>query len=324
VIFFLLVAVAILFALNIGGSGLAPSFGAVMGAGILPERRARLLYLLCVVLGALLFGQYVARTLGAGILAQGQFTPAVALVILAASTAALLLANLLHIPQSTSWVTVFSIAAAAWWKEALLLDKITGRLLPAWIVLPILSFLLSAGLARLLYPMRRVNIRMHEYLTRHEVFLRRAAILSSCYVAVSIGANNVANVVGPLAGAGLIGATTGLLFVAPLVGLGPLLFPGPGRSVGREIVPLGLLSAVIVNLVTGSIIVAASCFGIPQSLVHVNTAAVAAISFTKEENWRSMRHEVLSRFGLIWFATPAIAAGLTIAGLTAAERLIRS
>ena len=112
--------------------------------------------------------------------------------------------------------------------------------------------------------------------------MRWSALIASCYVAFAIGTNNVANAVGPLYGAGILGINTGLILIAPLFGIGAwLMGKGTLETVGREIVPLGPVSGTLVSFVTATLLIFASVLGIPQSLVQLNLAAIFSISCVK-------------------------------------------
>lgn len=306
-----LFALSAFFALNMGGSGMAPAFSVTMGARLVERRIALLLFGGFVIAGALLLGGFVAKTLGGSIVPKSTIDPRTALVVIGAATAALFLANLLKIPQSTSWVTVFAIATVGIQRSNLRSEAIVRKLVPAWIALPMAAFLFTWLVLRALYPLRGWNLRVHEHLAKHEWKLRALSIVSSCYVALAIGANNVANVVGPLAAAEVVDVTLGFVLIAPLFGIGAVIFPSPAKTVANEIVPLGVLTASLCNLVVGSLLLVASRLGIPQSLVQMNAATVIAVSLVKEGDVRLMRGAVLRRIGALWLATPLIAAGLT-------------
>jgi phosphate/sulfate permease len=177
--------------------------------------------------------------------------------------------------------------------------------------LPLLSFGLTAAAMRLFYPLRGWNYRLYEHLLKHEWKLRALVVASSCYVALANGANNVANVVGPLAAAQVIDLRTGFLLMAPAFGIGAALFRAPAQTVGKAIVPIGLFSAVICNVVIGTILISASAAGIPQSLVQVSVASVLAVSLIKDGRYQIVRHRTIWRIFLLWLITPVIAATLT-------------
>ena len=137
--------------------------------------------------------------------------------------------------------------------------------------------------------------------------MKTLAFFSSLYIAFAAGTNNVANAVGPLSGAGIIDPLLGLLIIGPLFGLGGLVF---GKrimgTVGKEIVPLGLISASLVSLVTASLLLLASILGIPQSLVQLSALSVMAIGAVKHEA-HVVTQKASQKIFLAWTITPVLA-----------------
>lgn len=310
-----LLAVGALFALNMGGSGLAPSFSVALGAGLVTRHKAAAVYGVCVIAGALLMGQLVAKTLSSGLVPVELMTPPRVLCILAATTVSLFVANALKVPQSTSWVTVFALVAAGTLLGDVKPETLYYRLLPAWILLPLAAFVLTYAAIRVLYPLRPANFRLHEKLRRHEAKIRWLVLGTSCYVALAIGANNVGNAVGPLAAAGVVDIVLGLAIMAPLFGVGAFVFPEPARTVGKAIVPIGPVAASIVGIVVGTLLLGASAYGIPQSLVQLNAAAVVAVWRVKDEAVPIGAHPVLRKMVLLWLVTPLIGVVFTLVTL---------
>lgn len=314
----LLIAVGAWFAVNMGASGLAPAFGPALGARVVSTRTAAVAFAGFVVLGAVLLGSHVAHTLAAGIVPAGSFAPGTTLIVLIATNVSLLVANLVGIPQSTSWVTVAAIVALGVFRGNLTTHTLTHRLIPAWTLLPIASFVLSATAVRLLYPLYGGG-RIHALIHRHERVLRALLVASACYVAVAIGANNVANAAGPLAATGVVDVATGLLLLSPLFGIGAVMFSGPARTISRDLVPLGLLTATVCNVIVASLLIAASLLGLPQSLVHLNAGAVLGVALVKEGRSGLFTGKSTKRMLGLWLVTPLLAAGLTIAGLAVVQ-----
>ena len=304
------------FALNMGSSGLAPAFGATIGARVIGPRLAALVFGAFVILGSLLLGSHVAKTLGAGLAPASMFDRSSTLVVLASANAALLIANLLKMPQSTSWVTVAAIVTLGLHGGGLQSHNLTHRMLPAWVLLPLAAFLVSAVAMRQLYPLDGRGLALHSWLRQRKKLMSGLALASSCYVAFAIGANNVANVTGPLAAAGVCSLLVGSLVFAPLFGIGARLMSGPATTIARDLVPLGVVAATLCNIVVASLLLVASHFGLPQSLVHLNAAAVLGVAIVKEGRALMFQGRGTRRMLLLWVATPALAAALTLLGLT--------
>ena len=303
ILFFLI----IFFAMNMGASGIAPSFAASYGGKIIKKNKAVFLFSIFVILGALLLGRNVSLTLGKNLLPKEFLNFDTALIIIFSATLSLFLANLLRIPQSTSQVTVGAIVGAGLYFKHLYLKTLFFKILPLWFLLPTLSYFFTFLLYRLIYPPKNRNLHIYEKIFTHENKLRKASIIVSCYVAFAIGSNNAANVVGPLSGAGILGIITGLILIAPIFGLGAwLMGKGPLETAGKEIVPLGIFSSTLVSFVTATLLLMASFLGIPQSLVQLNICSIFAISSLKNGRQATFDLHIAKKTFIIWVVTPLI------------------
>lgn len=147
--------------------------------------------------------------------------------------------------------------------------------------------------------------------------MRLSALIASCYVAFAIGTNNVANAVGPLYGAGILGLYSGLILIAPLFGIGAwLMGKGTLETAGREIVPLGPVSGTLVSFVTATLLIFASVLGIPQSLVQLNLAAIFSISCVKNGHRYTLDQHLTRKTFMVWAITPLISIGLSYLSLS--------
>lgn len=303
----LLISAVIFFAMNMGASGIAPSFAGVFGARLLKRRATIIYFSVFVVLGALALGNNVSRTLGKNLLPKEILSFNTTLVIIFSASLCMFLANLLKIPQSTSQVTVGAIAGAGLYFKHLYFETLFYKILPVWIILPVLSYLLTFLLYRIIYPPRPGNLFIYEKLFAHEEKIKITAVIVSCYVAFAIGSNNVANVVGPLFGAGIINIIPGIILIAPVFGLGAALM-GKGNldTVGRELVPLGTFSSVLVSFVTATLLICASLLGIPQSLVQLNICSIFAVSALKNGHKSTLDSHLTRKTFLVWAITPIL------------------
>ena len=298
------------FALNMGGSNFGASFAAAHGGKIVTKKRAQILFIIFILLGAVLMGRPVAETIGKKIIPPEIISFEVLLIIFASTAFSLFIANKLQVPQSTSLVTIASISGVGLYLGRIYFGTL-AYLLPFWVLLPVVGYLLTFFLGRIIYPPRQSNFWIYEKLVNHKNRLKAFVIIASCYNAFSIGANNVANAVGPLLGAGIVGATLGLILIAPIFGLGSIVFCGPLETTGEKIVPLVLLSATIICLVTGTLMITASLLGIPQSFVMIKVAAVFAIGSLKNGHRLTFLNPITRNTFLAWVITPIVAFGLS-------------
>lgn len=310
IIYSVIAILAVLFAINLGGGNFGASFAAAYGGRILSKRISQFLFILFVFLGAVSLGRPVAETLGDKIIDPELFNANVVALILASATLNLYLSNLLHVPQSTSLVTVASIAGAGFYFKGLHV-KAFFYLVPFWILLPLAGYMITYFVGRLVYPPRKGNFWIYEKLVNHGERLKLFVIIASCYNAFSVGANNVANAVGPLAGANIVNAGIGLALIAPFFGLGSFVFHGPLENTGVKIVPLGLLTASITCFVAGTLMILASLLGIPQSFVMIKVASVLAISGLKNGHKLTFSNPATKKTYVAWLVAPVSAFVIT-------------
>jgi sulfate permease len=126
-----------------------------------------------------------------------------------------------------------------------------------------------------------------------------------------VGANNVANAVGPLVGSGLLDKTLGLALISPVFGIGSFVFHKSLKTAGTKIVPLGVLSATIICVVTGTLMIIASLWGVPQSFVMIKVACVMAIGGLKNGHKMTFANPATRRTYITWAVSPIIAFSLS-------------
>jgi len=263
-----------------GGSNFGASFAAAYGGRILTKKSSQVLFTLFVILGALSIGRPVVHTLSNKIIPSELINVSTLIIILASATVSIFIANLLGVPQSTSLVTVGSLLGVGLYFGHVY-TKTFFYLIPFWVGLPIIGYVLTYLLGKIIYPPRKSNFWIYEKLVNQRERLKKFVIIASCYNAFSVGTNNVANAVGPMVGAGVIGGAVGLGVTAPLFGVGSFIFHNHLKTTGQKIVPLGILTATIICFVTGTLMIMASIFGVPQSFVMIKVACVFAIGGLK-------------------------------------------
>lgn len=317
--------IAMFLAINMGGSGTAPSFSAAYGSNILTKSLIPGLFGIAVFLGAIIGGKETAKTIGKGLLNPELMTFTIVSIILLSVSISLLIANILGIPQSTSQATVMAVVAPAVYFESLNTHKLLYEILPTWFVMPIISFVVSFLIGKYIYkPMRRRGYTISKKINDSYV-LKGLIVAMSLYVAFSIGTNNVANAVGPIASLSfnildvpeknyihiLILAT---LIIAPCFGIGSsLLGHKVVKNTGKEIVLFGRIEAVIIAFISASLLLSSSLVkGIPTSLVQLNVAAIIGIGVAKLGAKNIFKKTEVNKFFIMWLVAPALAFGLAL------------
>ncbi|PKP35941.1 MAG: anion permease [Bacteroidetes bacterium HGW-Bacteroidetes-17] len=329
--------IAMFLAITMGGSGTGPSFSAAYGANIIRKSLIPGLFGIMVFLGAIIAGKGTATTMGKDLLSPEMMTLPIVSIILFSVAISLLIANLFGVPQSTSQATVLSVVAPAIYFNSLNTDKLLLEIIPAWFILPIISFFIALFLGKYIYrPMRRRGLTMSRAQNENMKPIWNALILiMSLYVAFSIGANNVANAAGPIASMTANELNISIdknftlimiistLIVAPSFGIGSSIFGHKIlQNTGKEIVLFGKFEAVIIAFVSASLLLLASIIkGIPSSLVQVNVAAILGIGVAKLGSKNIFKKTQVKRFFLMWIIAPVIAFTLSLLFIYLADKL---
>ena len=307
----LIFLISCFFAINMGAPTFAGSFATACGSKAIRRNAASLLFIVFVILGAVLLGKEVANTLSKGIIPVELITTKSVLIILFTATLSLFVANLMHIPQSTSLSTVAAIAGVGIVHHSVNSSKIIFLVI-CWVLSTIASFVIIYFSAKFVYPPRKSNFWIYERIVHHQQRLKKLVIFTSCYKAFAQGTNNVANVVGPLVAAGLIDIKLGMWVMGIIFGLGSFVFRGPMTTSSEKIVPLGLLTATIINLVSGTITIIASKLGVPLPTVIVYTVAIFAIGTIKDGAHLTLNNPLTKKTFFTWCINPALTFVLSV------------
>ncbi|MCK5170040.1 MAG: inorganic phosphate transporter, partial [Bacteroidales bacterium] len=313
----------------------APSFSAAYGADIIRKGLIPGLFGIMVFLGAIIAGKGTATTMGKGLLAPEMMNFTVVSIILFSVAIALLIANIVGIPQSTSQATVLSVVAPAIYFNVLNSEKLFFEIIPTWFILPIISFFICFLIGKYIYkPIRKKGYTISKEVNESHV-LKGLILLMALYVAFSIGANNVANAAGPIATMTINELNISLdkdfllimilstLLVAPSFAIGSSVFGyRVVKNTGKELVLFGKIEAVIIAFISASLLLFASLTkGIPTSLVQLNVAAILGIGVAKLGFKNIFRKTEVNKFFIMWIVAPIISFLLSLLLTYLADKL---
>ncbi|WP_266079371.1 inorganic phosphate transporter [Haladaptatus caseinilyticus] len=292
-------AVAVFVGFNIGGSSTGVAFGPAVGSQTVSKLGAAGLMSGFALLGGWTVGRNVIETMGGEIVSM-QFTLGMSVGVLFFVGMALLISNLFGVPASTSMTAVGAIAGLGVATGTLNQD-VMFEIVSWWLIAPVLAFWLCAVIGRYLYPYLDVWFRLEQSegplfqvsrvgsvpyptvssnATAKELFVTVLVVGIGCYMAFSAGASNVANAVAPLVGSGAIGESQGVLLAAGAIGLGAFTIARRTLdTVGNDLTDLPLLAALIVEVVSASLITFLSFIGIPASLAVSATMCIVGLGW---------------------------------------------
>lgn len=288
---------------NIGANDTANCIGTTVGCGLISFKNAVILVGAFSILGAVLQGGHVMETIGKGIV-HGELSYTAVLVALICSGFFVTLATFFRIPTSTSQAIVggvlgigLSTGAAVDFSKFIIIAE-------SWIICPVLVLVLAFGqLHALGFVLRRIGPRSLYF----QNALGWLAILSSCYVAYSMGANNAGNAVGPIANLGIINPTVLLVIGGVAIAGGAMTYGKKvADTVGKGITPLDIPSAFVAQVAAAFGIHLFSILGIPVSTSTAIVGAVVGVGLVKGGKAISKRTLVTILTG--WVMTPTLAA----------------
>jgi inorganic phosphate transporter, PiT family len=313
---------------SLGANDAANVFGTAVGTGMVRFVTAAIVCSLFVLLGAVISGAGAAHTLGrlgsVNALA-GSFTAAfsAAITVYWMTKAGL--------PVSTSQAIVGAIIGWNWFTGSVTDTGALLKILGTWVACPLLAGFIAVPLFKVTGIVLR---RAKFHLLRLDAYTRAALVLAGAFGAYSLGANNIANVMGvfvpvsPFTDFKLAGLFTFTsvqqLFLLGAVAIGVGVFTYSKRvmlTVGTDLLPLSPVAAWVV-VVSHSIVLflfaseglehLLASSGLPTiPLVPVSSSQAvvgAVIGIGLFKGGRNIKWRVLATIGGGWVTTPIIAA----------------
>ncbi|BBB32847.1 inorganic phosphate transporter, PiT family [Thermotomaculum hydrothermale] len=319
---------------SLGANDAANVFGTAVGSKMVRFKTAAIIASIFVISGAVISGAGASHTLGklgAVNALGGSFMTA-----LAAGYSVYLMTKY-ELPVSTSQAIVGAIVGWNFFSGFVTDYKILSKIISTWVICPILSAIFAAVLYLV---MRSIfnNVKIH--LLMIDSLTRIGLILVGAFGAYSLGANNIANVMG--------------VFVPSVpfreINLGFFTLSGPQqlfliggiaisvgiftysykvmKTVGGELLKLSPQAALVVVLAESMVLfVFASqslsdfvkSLGLPPiPLVPVSSSQAvvgAIIGIGIVRGWRNIRFQVMGKIALGWVATPIAAGVISFVGL---------
>ncbi len=289
---------------NIGANDAGNCIGTAVGSGLMTYRRAALLVSVFAVLGAILQGGHVMKTVGKGIVTSELSVIAIVIALLC-SGVFVTVATLLRLPVSTSQVIVGGVAGVGLAIGADLNLATIVSIAEVWVICPALTALIAMGI----FWVSRTLLRQAAAGSYWQRLPQILLILSACYLAFSLGANHVGTAMGPITNLGL-GIST--LWISVLGGFamasGTLTFGHRvTQTVGGGIARLDPVSAYSAQMAAALAVHFFSIYGIPVSTSQAVVGAIIGVGIL--QGVKTVQTRRLLGIAAGWVATPT-AAGL--------------
>jgi len=294
-----------------GANDASKCIGTSVGSGLLSYRRAVILVSIFVIIGGILQGGAVVKTVGSGII-KGDIPLKAVMVLLFTAAFFVAVATFFHLPVSTTHAIIgclcgIGVALYGFHNDQVAWGKVF-QIAISWVILPFFSMILSF----LIYQLTVLLLRNTRKAAFWQQVLSILLILSAAYGAYSLGANNVGVIVGTLMRIYPHDKLPMVIYGTIALSIGALTY---GKKVtytmGRSIVPLDLPGAFSAQLATALGVHVFAMMGIPVSITQSAVGGVIGAGIVRGIN--AVNLAKLKDIGIAWVLTP-LATG-TITGL---------
>jgi len=297
--------------INIGGSSTGVAFGPSVGSNLVSNPGAAALMPVFAFLGGWTVGRNVIATMGGKIVPASQFSITASVIILFFIGLSLLISNLSGVPASTSMTAVGAIAGLGIATNSLNWS-VMGTILSWWLVAPAFAFLAGGVIGRYIYvhlddyfhieqshgSLIELSLSERKFglgpgTTKSELFSSLLVLSIACYMAFSAGASNVANAVAPLIGSEMVKMDQGIILAVLAMSIGGFTIARKTLdTVGDGITDLPLMAALVVSVISASIISVLSAMGIPASLAISSTMCITGLGWGRASRTVKASHVV--------------------------------
>lgn len=311
---------------SLGANDAANVFGTAVGTRMVKFRTAALVCSAFIILGAVVSGAGAAHTLGR--LGAVNALPGAFTVAMAAGLTTFWMTRL-RIPVSTSQAVVGAIIGWNFYADTVTDTRALGSIVTTWVACP----LLAAGVAAAVYVLlKRAILRRKPHLLELDAATRLGLLAAGAFGSYSLGANNIANVVGvfvpdnPFRELHVLGLTiTGAQQLFALGGLAIAVgvFTYSKRvmkTIGSGLLHLSPLAALVVVLAHSITLFLFASEGlehflasrglptfplVPVSSSQAVVGAIIGIGLLK--GGKGIRYGALGEISLGWVTTPLVA-----------------
>ncbi len=280
---------------NLGANDAANIFGAGISCRLIKFSTAVILIAVFVMLGSAIEGPKCM----ASISKLGALDLTAASICAWAAGVSMFILTILEIPASTSQAIVGAIIGATL-VNSMPDIKTLLKMVACWIFTPVGA----AIIAYIIYIVADRIVEKHIKTSRHfELFLKVCFIVSGCYGAYALGANNVANTTGVYVNSGVLTAQSAALWGGLAIALGAVTFSKRVMlTVGERITLIGPIGAVIATLAHSITVHIYTQIGVPVSSSQAIVGAIIGIGLVR--GIRAVNNRMLIKIVMGWISTP--------------------
>ncbi len=287
-----------LIAFSIGSNDTSNAFGISVGCGALTFKKATFLLLFFVLIGAILQGQKVMKTVGKDLVELNLYPLSLALLF---SAVLIAISNLKGFPVSTHQVIIGSLIGSGFAFGLRVNSEILLKIILSWIISPFTSFFLSIILYMII---EKITARFS--LIRIERILKALLLISGMLIAYNTGANELATAFGPVVHYGLLDQFQASLTGSILIWFGAItLSHRVIETIGKGITALDPYSGFSAQFGAGLSVWIFTSLGLPISTTYCIIGGISGVGTFK--GMRTVKIGLVKRIVLNWILIPVSA-----------------
>lgn len=282
----------------IGSNDTSNAFGVCIGCDIIKFRKALCLFGPFVLIGILLQGRKVMKTVGSDLLEVNVSILGVSLFV---SALLIALSNLKKLPVSSHQVIIGSLTGSGVASGITVSTSSIVKIVLSWGISPLGALVFAFLIYRI---MEKTLSRIPVF--RIEVVLRSLLILTGILISYTTGANELATVLGGAVYAGVMGPVKASVSGAMLVFLGAFFLSSRViETVGKGITTLDPYSGFAAQFGAAMCVFVFTSLGMPISTTYCIIGGVLGVGVVKGMD--TVRFDLLKKMLLSWIVTPLAA-----------------
>jgi PiT family inorganic phosphate transporter len=310
---------------SLGANDASNVFGSAVGSRMITFRKAAIIASIFVILGAVIQGAGASQTLGklgAVNALGGSFTVALAAAV------TIYMMTKFALPVSTTQAIVGAIIGWNFFTGNSTDSKTLSQIIITWISGPVIGAVFAVLLYILLKKFKRAA-KIH--LVRFESYIKTGLIIVGAFGAYSLGANNIANVMGVFIPAfnlqdldlGIFSLNSNqqlFLFGGIAIAIGILTYSKKVmETIGGNIVELSSEAALVVVLAQAFVLFIFSSSGLSNLFVRIGLPPIPMVPVSSSQvivgcvlgiglysGARNINFRILGEIALGWLATPIV------------------
>ncbi|MFQ5755258.1 MAG: inorganic phosphate transporter [Acidiferrobacterales bacterium] len=320
---------------SLGANDAANVFGTAVGTRMVHFTTAALICSVFVILGAVISGAGASHTLGK--LGSVNALPGAFMVALSSAVTVYIMTKW-RLPVSTSQAIVGGIIGWNLFSDSVTDTSTMIKIFATWVACPVLAGAIAVSIFKLAQQFQK-RVKLH--LLRLDAYSRLALIFAGAFGAYSLGANNIANVMGvfvpvspftdfEVANLFTLSSVQQLfLFGAIAIAVGVFTYSKRVMlTVGQELLPLTPIAAWVVVIAHSIVLFLFASQGLEHMLASAGLPTIPLVPVSSSQavigavvgigllrGGRELRWHVLGNISVGWITTPVISAVMCFVAL---------